>query len=84
MKLCDTTYEYSNAMRTSVSNQILQMSQGLKSKFMLFFSSFANVFLIVICLALVKVTLFPYLVTFLNSFSETDLGLLQHPRWSAL
>ena len=68
MKLYNTTHEYSTTMRTSVSNQILKMLQGLKLKFTFFFSSFAFVFIIVICLPLVKVTLFPYLVTFLNSF----------------
>ena len=68
MRLYDTTYKYSNTKRTSVSNQKLKMSQGLKSKFKFFFSSFAIAVLIAICLPLVKVTLFPYLVTFLDSF----------------
>ena len=36
MKLYDTTHEYSTTMRTSVSNQILKMLQGLKSKFTFF------------------------------------------------
>ena len=68
MKLHDTTYEYSNTMRTAVSNPKLQMSEGLKSKCKLFFSSFANFFLIAICLTLVKVTLILCLVTFLSFF----------------
>ena len=67
MKLYVTSYEYSNTMRTSVSNQKLKISQGLKSKFSFFFSSFAIVFLI-IYLPLVKITVFPYLVAFLNCF----------------
>ena len=66
MKLSDTIHEHSNSMQTSVSKQPLKMWHGLKSKFKGFFLSFAIVFIIIICLALVKVTLFPYSVTFLG------------------
>ena len=66
MKLHDTTYEYSNTMRTFVSNGKLQMPQGLKLKCE-FLPRFL-LFLIAICLTLVKVTLIPCLVTFLSFF----------------
>ena len=48
MKLHDTAYEYSNTIRTSLSNGKLQMSQGLKLKCE-FLPRFL-LFLIAICL----------------------------------